>query len=333
MAMLSKNILLTFLYFIQGLPYGFQTSFLPIVLRTHGISLTKLGFFRMLFLPWLCRAMWAPLVDMYGTKLKWLLASIIGLLLTCLLGSLGSPDDLIFLCVVLLLLNVFSATQDIVVDGVAVAILASDELGGGNTAQVVGYKIGAIFGGGVLIWLMNAVGWTGMFLGLALLYLEALMFVYVSPELREFEQQQVLLQPSVGGNDNSGADIDPQMEQERGNWTEANELPSVNRGIQFSASSFEGLRNRFYSTFETFSGTSLEGARNRFYSTFETFSSRSLEGETANTEQDVEQQGVSKTWLSILHRVVDVPGTEWMLVYVLMYKLGTVHLRFCYKLS
>lgn len=293
MVILSKNILLlTFLYFIQGLPFGFQTNFLPIVLRRHGISLTRLGFFRLLFLPWLCRGLWAPLVDMYGTKHKWLLASILGLVLTCLLGSLGSPEDLVFLCVILLLLNVFAATQDIVVDGVAIAILASDELGGGNTAQVVGYKIGAIFGGGVLIWLMNVVGWTGMFVGLALLYLEAFMFVYVSPELREFEHEHPLLQPTVDGYGQSGTSIDRQTEQEVDNWRDISESLAEDIDDQSSDTSSECLRNRFYSTLQAH-----------------------------YVEKDVQEE-MPKTWLSIFDRVIHVPGTSWMLVYILIYKLG-----------
>ena len=81
-------------------------------------------------------------------------------------------------------LNFFAATQDIAVDGIAVALLTSDELGKGNTAQVVGYKIGSIFGGGVLVWFMDSLGWSGLFLVLTLLYIEALLFIYLSPTLR-----------------------------------------------------------------------------------------------------------------------------------------------------
>ena len=198
-------------------------------------------------------------------------------MLTCLLGSVGSPDHLAFLCVVLLLLNTFAATQDIVVDGVAISILASDELGAGNTAQVVGYKLGAIFGGGLLVWLMGIVGWTGMFLGLAVLYLEALLFVYLSPDLRRLQQYDIVASRDV-------KDMNSQEQQYADKV-----LHDADR--QLSAPP--------------------RGARNRLRQT----------SRTAYTERD-EHDTTSKTCKSGLCRIDAVPGTCWMLAYVLIYKLG-----------
>ena len=40
------------LYFVQGAPYGFQASSLPVMLRQEGVSFTQLGLMKMLFLPW-----------------------------------------------------------------------------------------------------------------------------------------------------------------------------------------------------------------------------------------------------------------------------------------
>ena len=207
-------------------------------------------------------------------------------MLTCLLGSVGSPDHLAFLCVVLLLLNTFAATQDIVVDGVAITILAADELGAGNTAQVVGYKLGAIFGGGLLVWLMGIVGWTGMFLGLAVLYLEALLFVYLSPDLRRLQQYDIVASRDVN-------DMNLQEQQEPDEV-----LHDVNR--QLSAPP-RGARNRLRQMSRT-AYTELE-------------------------ERDTERDTTSKTCKSVLCRIVAVPGTRWMLAYVLIYKLGELAYR------
>lgn len=189
---ISTNIaLLMFLYFIQGLPYGFQARFLPVFLRSQGFSLTDLGYFKLLLAPWLCKALWAPLVDKYGSKRKWLLWSIFGLILTCAFSCFITTSNIPLLCFVLLSLNLCAATQDIAVDGIAVTLLADDELGQGNTVQVVGYKVGSIFGGGVLVWFIDVIGWIGLFMVLTLLYVESWMFVYVSPKLRQFGSPKI----------------------------------------------------------------------------------------------------------------------------------------------
>ena len=45
-----------------------------------------------------------------------------------------------------------AATQDIAVDGWAVSTLAPGQLGPANAVQVVGYKLGMLTGGGLLVW-------------------------------------------------------------------------------------------------------------------------------------------------------------------------------------
>ena len=72
-----------------------------------------------------------------------------GLGATCwLTGSFITKDQTFNLSVALLLLNFLSAAQDIAVDSLAVRILSDDqEIGIGNTIQVVAYKAGSVFAG------------------------------------------------------------------------------------------------------------------------------------------------------------------------------------------
>lgn len=192
--MISRNIImLMFLYFVQGLPHGFQAGFLPLFLHEKGQSVTSVSLMKFLFAPWICKVLWAPFIDRYMTKRKWLICSMSGLVATCLFGANTTSDQIILLCTVLFFLNIFAATQDIAVDGLAIKILHADELGQGNTAQVVGYKLGSMFGGGVLIWLNRQMGWTGLFFVLAVVYLEAIAFVYVSPSLRKLDLAEVFI--------------------------------------------------------------------------------------------------------------------------------------------
>ena len=55
--------LLTSLYFAQGVPYGFFTQALPVLLREQKLSLPLIGLAHLLSLPWALKFLWAPLVD------------------------------------------------------------------------------------------------------------------------------------------------------------------------------------------------------------------------------------------------------------------------------
>ncbi|HET9450726.1 MAG TPA: MFS transporter, partial [Aggregicoccus sp.] len=89
---------------------------------------------------------------------------------TCLAASLlAKGADLGPLLALVLLMNLFAAAQDVAVDGLAVDLLGPAELGGGNAAQVAGYKLGGWTVGGLLVWQLEAVGgWPGVFRAMAL---------------------------------------------------------------------------------------------------------------------------------------------------------------------
>ena len=55
------------LYFVQGLPFGFQATALPVYLRSAGMTLAGVGLATALALPWSLKILWAPLVDRYGS--------------------------------------------------------------------------------------------------------------------------------------------------------------------------------------------------------------------------------------------------------------------------
>ena len=98
--------------------------------------------------------------------------------LICLLTSTLSGESQIgYLSVLMFLLNMFSAIQDIAVDSLAVDLLNSDELGLGNTVQVVAYKFGSLFSGGLLLYIKEYLGWTPMFVSFGSIYFIAVMLM------------------------------------------------------------------------------------------------------------------------------------------------------------
>ncbi|HXG28892.1 MAG TPA: MFS transporter, partial [Nevskiales bacterium] len=164
----DKFLLLAALYLAQGLPFGFFTQALPVLMREQGLSLKAISATSLLFLPWALKFLWAPLVDRLGTRRQWILAmqglSVAGALLLCL----SRPERSIWIVfAALLLFNLFAAIQDVATDGLAVRLLDTRERGGGNGVQVGAYRIGMILGGGLLLWVFARAGWQAMFVGMA----------------------------------------------------------------------------------------------------------------------------------------------------------------------
>lgn len=160
--------LFTALYAAQGLPFGFFTLALPVLLREAGWSLTQIGFLQFLALPWAIKFLWAPFVDHHGRRKHWLLglqtaACAMALLLAAWDMKVGS----IVLFVVVFLFNLIAATQDIVTDGLAVRMLDGKDRGLANAVQVGAYRLGMILGGGWLLWLFARSNGSVMFMCMA----------------------------------------------------------------------------------------------------------------------------------------------------------------------
>jgi MFS family permease len=165
-----KILLLTGLYVAQGLPFGFFTQALPVLLRDAGLSLKAISATSLLFLPWALKFLWAPFVDHYGTRRQWLLplqlAAVAGALL---LSQVDLSRGYLVVLAAAFLFNLVAACQDVATDGLAVRILDTRERGLANGIQVGAYRVGMILGGGLLLWIFARTGWTTMFLCMAAL--------------------------------------------------------------------------------------------------------------------------------------------------------------------
>ena len=169
-------ICLFLLYFVQAMPYGFQSRYLPLVMRQRGVSLTSLGLYKLLLIPWVCKFfISAFLVDVYATKKFWLLSTMGSLAIASFAGtSFNATNELAF---ILFGLNLASATQDICVDWFAINALKKEDLGLGNTIQVGAFKLGTLFSGGVLVYFMDHITVSSGFLVLGIVYSISLLFL------------------------------------------------------------------------------------------------------------------------------------------------------------
>lgn len=187
--MRNTYILLFSLYWAQGLPVGFMTHALPVILRAEGVSLAHIGGFGLLMLPWSIKIFWAPWVDRHGSiakghyrswiiPLQWLSVAVLIGLSFLPIQALNQPLYLLLFFITLLLMNGIGATQDIATDALAVNILKNEQQYWGNTFQVIGSRLGFIVGGGAILWLLDLLQWQATFLLLA-----ALVFLNTLPIL------------------------------------------------------------------------------------------------------------------------------------------------------
>ena len=168
-----KLLLLGSLYLAQGLPYGFFTQALPVLLREQGLALPLIGLAHLLMLPWALKFLWAPLVDAVHAPVRGRRRAVIiplqlaSTLVLAALALAAAPETVWLLAIGVLLVNLCAATQDIATDGLAVETLSAAERGLGNGLQVGAYRIGMIVGGGAMLWVFGRAGWTVAFLAMA----------------------------------------------------------------------------------------------------------------------------------------------------------------------
>lgn len=193
-------ILLFSLYWAQGLPVGFMTHALPVILRAQGVSLAHIGGFGLLMLPWSIKIFWAAYVDRFalsgfGHYRSWIiptqLCSVVILIILSFfpIYALDQPSYLLIFFGLLLLMNLTGATQDIATDGLAVNLLKSDQQHWGNTFQVIGSRLGFIVGGGAVLWCLDWLNWQSTFLALAgLVFFNTLPVLFYSEPQHESKE-------------------------------------------------------------------------------------------------------------------------------------------------
>jgi MFS family permease len=202
MSRTHKITLLIALYFAQGLPFGFFTIVVPAMLRQSGQSLKTIALASLLLtLPWLLKFLWAPFIDHRGTRRSWLLTlQLSGLVVAATITQLQLEGNYVLLFAAAFVFNMIAATQDIATDGLAVRMLDARELGIANGIQVGAYRVGMMFGGGLLLKVLTLTHWSFAFAGMAALLALTIIPVLLmkEPEEDAREVRQTTAQLSFG---------------------------------------------------------------------------------------------------------------------------------------
>ena len=142
------------LYFASGLPYVVVMTVSVIMYKRLGISNTDIALYTSwLYLPWVIKPFWSPLVDILRTKRAWILA--MQLLIGAGLGgvALTIPTDDFFrnTLAFLWLLAFSSATHDIAADGFYMLGLSRHQQTWFVGVRSTFYRLAMITGQGLLI--------------------------------------------------------------------------------------------------------------------------------------------------------------------------------------
>ena len=142
------------LYFIEGLPYVLINTVSVILYKRMGLDNASIAFWTSwLYLPWVIKMFWGPLVDIYFTKRTWILMTQAAMSL-CMFAIAFSlrTEGFFFLSLAAFCAGAFvSATYDIATDGFYMLALTGKE-----QALFVGlragfYRMAMIFGSGFLV--------------------------------------------------------------------------------------------------------------------------------------------------------------------------------------
>ncbi|MDR2130567.1 MAG: MFS transporter [Odoribacteraceae bacterium] len=171
------------LYFAQGLPNVVVVTLSVVAYKRLGISNAEITLYTgWLYLPWVIKPLWSPVVEMLRTKRWWIIITqlLTGAGLAGVAFTLPGPDAFRYSLAFLWLVAFSSATHDIAADGFYMLGLEERQqaffVGWRNTF----YRIAVLVGQGLLVMLVGllevrrpsiAAAWGTVFLLLAALFL------------------------------------------------------------------------------------------------------------------------------------------------------------------
>lgn len=142
-------------YFTEGLPYIIINSVSVIIYKNMGVSNADMAFWTSwLYLPWVLKMLWGPMVDMYGTRRSWLVYT--QFIMACCLGAAAlamTGQHFFAVSLVTFAVGAFvSATHDIAVDGFYMLAQTPEDQALFVGIRSMFYRFAMIFGTGFLVY-------------------------------------------------------------------------------------------------------------------------------------------------------------------------------------
>ncbi len=151
-----------FLYMTEGLPHGFALVAMVTQMRRLNVSPDGVGTFAaVITLPWAFKWVMGPVVDLFysvrwGRRRLWIVAMQIMMCVTLLAAlPVDMAKELKLLSWLLIVHNIFAATQDVAIDALACGTLEEHERGSANGLMFAGTVTGSAIGGSGVLYLIG----------------------------------------------------------------------------------------------------------------------------------------------------------------------------------
>lgn len=173
----------------SGMPLYVLYQMIPGWLNNAGVSLSTIGLFGILALPYNWKFLWSPLIDRYplpflGRRRGWILLTQVLLLASIsMFGATDPAAEIMPVVWIVVATALFSATQDIVIDGYRRELLPDNELGLGNAIFVNAYRISSLVPGSLAFILSDSMGWSATFPVVAAFMLIGIGATVLMPEV------------------------------------------------------------------------------------------------------------------------------------------------------
>ena len=161
-----RMLVCIFLGFTSGMPLYVLFQLVPAWLRSSEVDLGTIGLFALVSLPYTWKFLWSPLMDRFkppflGRRRGWAVITQLCLLLTIgMLGQFDPGESLQAIVVLVFLVSLFSASQDIVIDAYRRELLADDELGTGTSLFINAYRLSSLVPGSLSLILSDHLPWS-----------------------------------------------------------------------------------------------------------------------------------------------------------------------------
>ena len=161
-----RMLICVFLGFSSGLPLWYLWQLIPYWLRTNDLSLTSIGMFSLVQLPFTWKFLVAPLLDRYavpglGRRRGWMFVAQIALMV--LIGAMGffNPvQSLWSIAYLSVAIACAGAIQDIAIDAYRRELLPENELGLGSAIHINAYRISGFVSFSLAVFLSKDLDWS-----------------------------------------------------------------------------------------------------------------------------------------------------------------------------